>query len=327
MKAWRAKQFGAPAEVLRLEEIELPPPRPGFIAVKVAAAGIALPDVLMLKGLYPMVKTPPVSPGMEATGIAVAVGEGVSGFAIGDRIMATAAAAHGWGGFAEFCFADASKAFKVPRGMSDIDAAGFILPYKTAYAALVLRTKLCRGETLLVLGATGSSGAAAVQLGKALGAVVIAVASSPEKLAFCRDIGADHVLNYKTEDIVARVKEITDGRGVDVAFDPVGGELGKLATLSMARLGRFGLIGFASGSWTMLDPHDLILRNYSAVGIFAGALAQPEIDTMIAELTRLAEDGLIRTSVAKVFGFDETLEAIAAQEYGNLAGKLILQVT
>lgn len=326
MKSWRADEFGVPAEVLTLQNVELPPPPPGFMSLRVIAAGVGLPDVMMLKGVYPLVPKPPVSPGMEVAAEVIALGEGVTKFAIGDKVMTTASSVSGWGGFAEYCHADASKAMIIPKGMTEIEAAGFLLPFRTAHIALVHRLKLQAGETLLVLGAAGGSGASAIQMGKALGAKVIAVASSDEKLEFCKSCGADFVVNYKSDDLSDRINTATDGKGVDVIFDPVGGDIGALALKSIARLGRLGLIGMASGSWTALDHQDMVLKNYSAVGIFAGVATEEEAEQTFADLGRLAEAGKIKTPVAKIFKFEDVKTALSHQENGDLLGKIIVEV-
>ena len=326
MQAWRADRFGEPGEVLELQQVDLPPPGPGQIAMRVLAAGMALPDVLMLQGRYPTVKAPPVSPGMEAVGIVTAVGADAA-HAVGDRVMATTRSTGGWGGFAEHCLADASRAFPVPAGMGDIEAAGFVIPYKTAHIALVHRCRLQPGEWLLVLGAAGSSGAAAIQLGKAIGARVIAVASSPAKIAFCTANGADHVINYREEDLGERVRAITGGHGADVVFDPVGGDLAQQALRHTARLGRFGLVGFASGGWVELSAHTLLRANISAVGIYAGDMTQAEIDQTVAELTAHAEAGRIRSLVSRSFAFDQVPAALAVQQAGDFLGKLAVVVS
>lgn len=327
MKAWRAEEFGTIADVLTLQDVEIPQPPPGFVTIRVLAAGVALPDALMLKGNYPLVSKPPVSPGMEAAGEIVALGAGVAGLAIGDRIATITAAVLGWGGFAEYCLADASKAFPIPAGMSDAEAAGFTIPFKTAHVALVHRTQLKANETLLVLGAAGSSGAAAIQLGKALGARVIAVAGSVEKLNFCKNSGADELLDYRTaDDIIAQIRKITDGEGVNVIFDPVGGPLATDMTQCMAPHGRFAIIGFASGGWVQLDPHHMVLNNYSAAGVFAGNLTDAESRQTIADLTKLAETGAIATKIGRTFAFDQVRDAIALQESGDFTGKLVVQV-
>jgi NADPH2:quinone reductase len=253
MKSWKAVRFGTPEEALRIQELDIPVPGDGQIAVQIRAASVSLPDRLMIQGQHPLIKRAPFSPGIEVAGIVSAVGNGAP-FAVGNRVMTTTAYATGWGGFAEYCLADATRAVLVPSHMTDVEAAGFLVPYKNAQVALVQRALLHQGETLLVLGATGTSGAAAIQFAKALDAQVIAVSSSSAKLEFCREIGANHVINYETDDILDRINELTQGKGADVIFDPVGGILGNQASKAIARRGRFLLIGFASGSWIQLDP-------------------------------------------------------------------------
>ncbi|WP_213807372.1 zinc-binding dehydrogenase [Granulicella sp. dw_53] len=174
--------------------------------------------------------------------------------------MAIAASIKRWGALAEYCLADEKNSLRIPASMPDTEAVGFMVVYKTAYAALAIRTSIQPGETLLVLGAAGSTGGATVLLGKALGARIIAVAGSAERLAFCREIGADHGVNHKDGAITERVKELTDGRGVNVVFDPVGGELARQAMQSMARHGRFGFAGNASGEWVLINVLDALLR-------------------------------------------------------------------
>jgi NADPH2:quinone reductase len=164
-------------------------------------------------------------------------------------------------------------------------------------------------------------------LGKALGARVIAAASSTEKLDFCLSVGADAVINYRSEDLLDRVNALTDGGGADVVFDPVGGDLGRQAVGSIARLGRYCLVGFASGSWAPLGQQDMVIRNYSTVGVFAGTMTENELAVTFADLARLAGAGLITTSIGHVFAFDEVLAALAAQEAGDLAGRAIVSMT
>jgi NADPH2:quinone reductase len=326
MKSWRARRFGTPKEALTIEELEIPAPGDGQVAIKVRAASVALPDLLMIKGQHPLVKSTPFSPGIEVVGIVSAIGNGAP-FAIGDRVMTTTAYASGWGGFAEYCLADATKAVHAPSHMRDVEAAGFLVPYKNAYVALVQRAVLRQGETLLVLGATGTSGAAAIQFAKALDARVIAVSSSSEKLKFCRAIGADDVINYKTDDVLDRVNELTQGKGADVIFDPVGGTLGNLASKAIARHGRFLLIGFASGSWVQLDPLDIVVRDYSVVGVFSGRLTPEELAHAHSEVLLFAQEGRINVPIGKVFPFKEVPTALAYLTRDDLFGRLIIEIS
>jgi NADPH2:quinone reductase len=325
MKSWKAVRFGTPEEVLTIQELEIPVPGDGQVAVKVRAASVSLPDLLMIKGQHPLFKSAPFSPGIEVAGTVSAVGNGAP-FAVGDRVMTTTTYATGWGGFAEYCLADATKAVLVPSHMTDVEGAGFLVPYKTAHVSLVQRAVLRQGETLLVLGATGSSGAAAIQFAKVLGAQVIAVSSSSAKLEFCREMGADHVINYKTEDILDRVKELTQGKGADVIFDPVGGTLGNQAMKAIARRGRFLPIGYASGSWVQLDPLHIVIREYSVVGVFSARLTTEELARTHSEVIALAQEGRINTPVGKVFPFQDVPAAISDLTSDDLQGRVIVEI-
>jgi NADPH2:quinone reductase len=326
MESWRAVRFGTPEEALGIQELEIPAPGDGQVAIKVRAAGVSLPDLLMIKGQHPLIKSTPFSPGIEVAGTVSAVGNGAP-FAVGDRVMTTTAYATGWGGFAEYCLADAARAVLAPSQMTDVEAAGFLVPYKTAQVALVQRAGLHQGETLLVLGATGTSGSAAIQFAKALDAQVIAVSSSSAKLEFCREIGADHVINYKTDDILDRVNELTQGKGADVIFDPVGGTLGNQASKATARRGRFLLIGFASGSWIQLDPLDLVVRDYSVVGVVSARLTPEELSRTHSEVIALAQEGRINTPVGKVFPFQDVTAALTYLTSDDLMGRVIVEIS
>jgi NADPH:quinone reductase len=326
MKSWRAERFGPVSEVLSLREVELPEPAPGEIAIKVHASAVGLPDILMLRGSYPLLTSPPIAPGMEVAGEITQAGQG-SKYRPGDHVMAVAGSIQRWGSLAEYCLAGEGNALRVPASMSDTEAAGFMVAYKTAYVALVLRMKLQVGETLLVLGAAGSTGAATVLLARALGAKVIAVAGSAEKLAFCKGIGADHGVNHKEGDITERVKELTGGRGVDVVFDPVGGELARQAMGCMARHGRFGLVGYASSEWAPINVLDIVLKNYSLVGVFAGNLSDAETEQTYSELLRLAEAKQIHTPVRHIFSFSQVPVALNMLESGKHAGRIVIDMS
>jgi NADPH2:quinone reductase len=325
MKSWKAVRFGTPEEALRIQELEIPAPGDGQVAIKVRAASVSLPDLLMIKGQHPLIKSTAFSPGIEVAGTVSAVGNGAP-FAIGDRVMTTTAYATGWGGFAEYCLADATRAVLAPSHMTDVEAAGFLVPYKNAQVALVQRAVLHQGETLLVLGATGTSGAAAIQFAKALDAQVIAVSSSSAKLEFCREIGADHVINYKSDDILDRVNELTQGKGADVIFDPVGGTLGNQASKAIARRGRFLLIGFASGSWTQLDPLDIAVRDYSVVGVLSARLTPEELARTHSEVIALAQEGRINTPIRKAFPFQDVPAALTYLANDDLMGRVIVGI-
>jgi NADPH2:quinone reductase len=248
-----------------------------------------------------------------------------SRFAVGDQITGITAFLQGWGGYAEYAYVREESAIRIPAGMTDEQAGGFPIGFRTAYAGLIERASLEAGQTLLVLGAAGSSGATAVQLGKALGAKVIAVAGSVEKVEFCRRYGADHTVNYHTDDLTARIAEFTGGRGVDLIYDPVGGAIAATALKSITRNGRIAIIGLASGTTAPLDSTDMLLRNYTAVGV----LATPNDDTAAEaavwdRLADLAERGAIRTPVGAVYGFDQVPQMIAAQAAPQ-AGKTVIK--
>lgn len=326
MRAWRAESSGPIDEVLHLTSIDLPQPGPGQIAVKVRAAAVALPDLLMLRGIYPLRPNPPCGPGMEVAGEIIAIGEGVS-YRVGDRVMAIAGSIIGWGSLAEECLADASRTLLLPDEVSDHEGAGFPVAFLTAYAALKFRTPIRKDQTLLVLGAGGSSGAAAVILGKALGARVLAVTSNPQRMAFCRSIGADEVLDRKDEAMVSRIMELTSGEGVDVVFDPVGGETAKKALDCMARHGQFALVGFASGEWAQIDPLHMVLKNYAVAGMFAGNLSTEESQQTWADLHHLAKTRQIVTPVGQVFPFSQVPQALHALQAGEIGGRIIIDMS
>jgi NADPH2:quinone reductase len=303
-RAWRLVKFGEPEKAIELQEMTWGEPSPGQVLIRVRTAGAGFPDVMMTAGQFPLLGDPPFGLGEEAAGEVVAVPLG-SRFAVGDQVMGITGFLDGWGGYAEYAYVREQSAILIPPGMTDEQAGGFPIGFRTAYAGLVERAPVRAGQTLLVLGAAGSSGATAIQLGKVLGATVIAVAGSREKLEFCARHGADHGVNYRTDDMPARIAELTGGRGVDLIYDPVGGDTAATALKSMARNGRIAIVGLASGTAVPLDPVDLLLRNYSAVGV----LAMP--DDPVAEaaawahLADLAGQGAITTPVGTVYGFSD----------------------
>lgn len=217
----------------------------------------------------------------------------------------------GWGGHAQYAYVIEKKTLPIPAQLTDEQAAGFMIGFRTAHAALAERATLSGGDVLVVLGAAGSTGGSAIQLGKTLGATVVAVASSEEKLAFCAGLGADHLVNYKTADVGAEVRKITDGHGADVIFDPVGGEVAAQAVSGIARNGRIAIVGYASGSFLPLDPLDMLMRNYSAAGVFAGGFTEEEDVAAYSRLRDLVEAGAILTPVGAVASFADVPEIIA----------------
>lgn len=323
-KAWRVMRFGPPAESVELEELTWQDPPEGQLLIRVSTAGAGFPDVMMTAGQYPLLGDPPFGLGEEAAGEVVAVPAG-SRFSVGDRVTGITAFLQGWGGFAEYAYLREISTIRVPSTMSDEEAGGFPIGFRTAYAALVERAPVEAGQTLLVLGAAGSTGTAAIQLGKALGATVIAVAGSREKLDFCSRHGADHVIGYRDEDLTARIADITQGRGVDLIYDPVGGDTAATALKSIARNGRIAMLGIASGSPVPLNPMDLLLRNYSAVGVLATP-GEPAAETAVWErLAELAGAGSVTMPVGRVYDFQDVPRMITEQSAPG-AGKSVVRV-
>jgi NADPH2:quinone reductase len=265
----------------------------------------------------------PFSPGAEVAGIVSECGAGVKGFAIGDRVLGSC----GMGGFVERIAVPERAAIKIPDAMSFDEAAAFLMTYGTSHYALADRGALKAGETLLVLGAAGGVGLAAVELGKTLGARVIAAASSPEKLAVCSDHGADEVIDYEKEDLRKRIKELTDGHGVDVLYDPVGGDYAEPALRSMAWGGRYLVIGFASGEIPRLPLNLTLLKGCSIVGVFWGSFTARDPKRhlqYVAELMQLYEAGKLRPHISARYSFDEVALALRDLSERRARGKILL---
>lgn len=325
MKKWMANEFGAIDTVLKLQEVDaLGNPPTGHLKLKVLCAGVGLPDVLMVKGGYPLVPKPPVSPGQEVVGVVIDTG-GCEGFSVGDRIMALSTFAQGAGSFAEYCFAGEHLAAKVPEAMSSEEAAGFLMPFQTAHAALVQRANVRAGETLLVLGGAGGCGSGAIQLGKALGAKVIATAGGKEKVEFCYSLGADHVVDYRQGSLSEQVLAYTP-QGVDVIFDAVGGDAYAEAIKCIALHGRVALVGYGSGRWPELDPLDMALRSYTAMGVFLLRSTRREVLQAYEQLFDWYVGGAIKVPIDTVYPFEDVLQALYRVQTDRL-GKLIIKVS
>ncbi len=323
MRAWQVQGTGEPIDVLHEVELEPPQPGPGEVRIRVAAAGIGLPDVLMCRGSYPLTPPLPFTPGQEATGTVTATGDGVE-LPIGARIMCVTAFTGGSGSFAQECLAIADSTFVAPGGLTDTAAAGFWIPHLTGWIGLVDRGGLAPGDWLAVLGASGGSGVAAVQLGHALGAQVVAVVSDEERAAFCRELGADATLNYRDHPVAPALRELTGGRGVDVIYDPVGGSLAEDAAGALSRHGRLLAVGFASGQWPRLATHNLVVNNTSLVGVFAGGYSRPELEDIHASLVALVDDGRLRNAVTAEVPFDELPSALQRLADRRVVGKLVM---
>lgn len=324
MRAWLCKSFGPP-ESLVLEETAEPRVGSGSVLVRVTAAGLNFPDSLIIEGKYQFKPTFPFSPGGEVAGVVEAVGDKVTRFKVGDRVMGLT----GWGGFAEKIAVGESNLVPVPDNLSDEAAAGFMMIYGTSMYALKQRGRLEAGQTLLVLGAGGGVGKAAVEIGKAMGARVIAAASSAEKLAVAQRAGADELINYSEANLKEELKRLTKGQGVDVVYDPVGGELAEQALRSMAWDGRYLVVGFASGTIPSFAANLTLLKGCQIVGVFWGAFAQRSPQENLAnfrELLGWAQSGKIDPSVARVYAFEDAAQAIADLGGRRLSGKAVVRV-
>ena len=296
---------------------------PGEVLVDVKAAALNFPDLLMIQGLYQERPPLPFVVGTEMSGVVAAVGPGVTHFAPGDRVVAACGRT-----LAERVVAKASLVIPAPKKLGFEAAAGICITYFTSMHALKQRAQLNAGETLLVLGAAGGVGTTAVELGKQMGATVIAAVGSDAKLELVRRLGADHVVNYATEDLRERIKEITGGKGVDVVYDPVGGVLAEPALRSMAWGGRYLVIGFAGGDIPRIPLNLPLLKGCSIVGVYWGSFAQRERDLQrqnVAELWRLFEAGRLSPAVGETHELDDFAAAFEALSSRRAQGKVVLR--
>lgn len=324
MKAVLCKAFGPP-ETLAVESVDPPALAPGAVRITVAAVGVNFPDLLLIEGKYQVRPPFPFSPGLECAGVVTEQGPGVTEPAIGTRVMAYLS--HGC--MAEEVVTPAETVIPIPDSMPFDVAAAFPVVYGTGYHALVGRGALAAGETLLVPGASGGVGLAAVEIGKRLGATVIAAASSDEKLATARAHGADHLVNYRDEDLRERVKALTDGRGADVIYDPVGGDIFDASMRCIAWNGRLLVIGFASGRIAEAKTNIVLLKQISVVGVAWGAFAFRDSAAnraYFAELLRWYEAGALKPRVSRRLPLDEAPSALAAFQSRSVVGKQVLIV-
>jgi len=324
VKALVCNQYGPP-ESLVIEDQHLADPGKGEVLVDIKAAGINFPDVLMIAGKY-QVKSPlPFVPGSEAAGVISSVGDGVSRYAAGDRVIILPEG----GAFAEQCVVHESRCLPMPESMSFEQAAGFTVAYATSYHALRQSTELKAGETILVLGAAGGVGTTAVEIANALGARVIAAASSDQKLDFARAAGADETINYDSQNLKETVKELTNGKGVDVVYDPVGGELAEQAYRCLARHGRYLVIGFASGEIPKFAVNIALLKEASIIGVWWGpwTARNPGLAAQnMSELTEMVAGGKLNPRVSEIYRLDQYVEAFASITGRKAMGKVIFTV-
>ncbi|MFD7070327.1 NADPH:quinone oxidoreductase family protein [Streptomyces sp. NPDC059913] len=313
MQAWRVHRNGEPSEVMRLEETGVPEPGEGQVLVDVLAANINFPDALLCRGQYQVRPPLPFTPGVEICGRT----------ADGRRVLATPALPHG--GFAEYALVDEAALLPAPDTLDDAEAAALHIGYQTGWFGLHRRARLQPGETLLVHAAAGGVGSAAVQLGKAAGATVIGVVGGPEKARTAAELGCDLVVDRRTEDIVAAVKEATGGRGADVVYDPVGGEAYAKSVKCVAFEGRVVVVGFASGTVPAPALNHALVKNYSILGLHWGlynAKDPAAVRACHGELTRLAAEGAVRPLVSERVGLDGAAAAVQRVADGASTGRI-----
>lgn len=322
MKAVLCKEYGPP-ESLVIEDIASPTPGKGQVVVSVKACGVNFPDTLIIQGKYQFKPTMPFSPGSEVSGIVKEVGEGVDTVQVGDHVIAFT----GWGGFAEEVVTEASKLITLPGDIDFVTAAAFTLVYGTTHHALKDRAQIKAGETLLVLGAAGGVGLASVELGKVMGARVIAAASSAEKLAVCQQLGADELINYTTEDLRERIKTLTWGNGVDVIIDPLGGAYSEPALRSIAWNGRFLVIGFAAGDIPRIPLNLALLKGCSIVGVFWGSFTEREPEhnqENLHELLTWLAQGKLKPHISETYPLEGAAHALNDVLNRKVKGKAVL---
>jgi NADPH:quinone reductase len=324
VRAWQVVGAGEPREALALGEVALGPPPRGMLRVRVEACGLGLPDVFMCRGSYVLTPKTPFTPGQELAGVVLEAGEGAHARA-GTRVMAVSAFFLGHGGFAEEAWALDDFCFAIPDDMTSEEGAAFLIPYHTAWIGLVRRGALRAGETLLVTGGAGGTGSAAIQLGRALGARVLATARGGDRQAFCRALGAQVALDPGA-DLAAAVREATNGRGVDVVYDTVGGDAFDAATRCIAHEGRLLVVGFASGRWGRPDPAHLVTFNYSIVGVMPSGYGREQKSADQAALLAHRARGALRVPLEPPVPFAELPHALERLARREVLGKLVLRV-
>ena len=322
MKALICREYGPP-ENLSVQDMPDLQPGPGEVVVRVRAAGVNFPDALIVQNLYQFKPTPPFSPGGETAGEVMAVGEGVQRVKVGDKVIALTI----WGGFAEQVLAKQDQVIPMPEGLSFEVAGSLLLTYGTCLHGLRDRAALQPGQTVLVLGAAGGIGIATIELAKALGARVIAAASSAEKLATCRAKGADDVINYREQNLRDEVKRLTGGQGVDVVMDPVGGDYAEQALRSMAWRGRYLVVGFTDGQIPRLPLNLVLLKGCAIVGVFWGDFIRRESKAAqvdLRDLMQMLEQGKIKPLISGRYSLEQAPQAILELSQRRAQGKLIV---
>ncbi|WP_109300029.1 NADPH:quinone oxidoreductase family protein [Aquimarina sp. AU474] len=323
MKAVVCKQFGPPSSLV-LEEVESPKLKDNEVVVQVKACGVNFPDTLIIQGLYQFKPELPFTPGSDIAGVVKHVGSNINHVKPGDEVFGFVM----HGGYAEEVVVPGNACFIKPPMMEFPIAASFMMAYGTSYHALKDRGQLKEGETLLVLGASGGVGLAAVELGKLMGARVIAAASSDTKLTLCKEYGAAEVINYTTEDLKSRIKELTDGKGVDVVYDPVGGNYAEPAIRGMAWEGRYLVVGFAAGDIPKIPLNLALLKGSAIVGVFWGSFAMKTPkknmkNTM--ELMQWYAAGKLKPHIHKIYPLSEASNALEDMMNRQVKGKAVIE--
>jgi len=322
MRAIVCRELGE-TEGLRLEEVAPPTPGPGEVRLALHAAGINFADTLFVAGKYQEKRTPPFTPGFEAAGVVAEVGAEVTSLQVGDRVLTLL----DQGAFAEEAVARESDVLKIPDSMDFVTAAGFPVAYGTSHMALLDRARLRSGETLLVHGAAGGVGLTAVEIGHCLGARVIATAGGAAKLAVAQEHGADVTIDYRSEDVRARVKELTDGRGADVIYDPVGGEMFDASLRSVAPDGRIVVVGFASGTIPQIPANILLVKNVTVIGLNWPAyrrLAPERLRASLLQALAWVDEGRLHPHISRTFDLADAIQALDTLKRRGSTGKLVL---
>jgi NADPH2:quinone reductase len=322
MQAWYCESLTGP-EGLVFKDMPTPEPGPGEARIAIRAASLNFPDILIVQGKYQVKPALPFVPGAEFSGVVEALGEGVTNLKVGDAVAAMGSV----GGFATHACVKASQLLPLPPGFAVEDGAAFALTYGTSHHALADRAQLKSGETVLVLGAAGGVGTSAIQIAKAMGAKVIAAASTDEKCAFCRELGADATLNYGTQNVRDTLKELTGGKGPDVVYDPVGGDLAEPVFRSIAWRGRYLVIGFAQGGIPALPLNLALLKGASIVGVFWGDFVRREPQASakgMAELARWYAEGKIKPAIDQRLPLRDLPQAYARMATRKVQGKVLM---
>ncbi|MHA6261307.1 NADPH:quinone oxidoreductase family protein [Sporosarcina sp. CAU 1771] len=325
MKSWVVTQLGDPKDALSIVSAPKPTISDGEVLIKIKASALNFFDILQCQGKYQEKHPLPFTPGAEVSGIVEEVGKGVN-FTVGQRVLAVPIQANG--GLSDYVAVSEEKVFPIPDSLTYNEAAALFITYQTTYFALHRRGNLRKGETLLVHAGSGGVGSAAIQLGKAAGATVIATAGSNEKTEICKNLGADYVINYREENFVDIVKEITAGKGADVIFDPVGGDTFDLSRRCVAFEGRILIIGFAGGRIADAPTNHALIKNYSVVGVNFGLfrrLMPEEVIKAHAHLMELFEQKTIQPLIYKEFEFEDVIDAMDLLASRKTWGKLIIK--